>query len=65
MSHCSIIKHAIHKNKIKTMDVKLFYKTLSHLKIPKVVFVTKLGRFIINNTMEQSDKHCTPQLAIL
>ena len=64
IQHSSIVKllhHTIWKDtKIKPKGIKIFYKALSSLNIPKNVILNKLGRSIMKKIRKRKDDKWRP-----
>ena len=56
----SLIKHAISNSKSKPKGIKIFYKAMSKLNVPKFIVVNKMGRAFMKKTAQKKDELWRP-----
>ena len=56
----TLIRHAVRNSKSKPKGIKIFYKSLSKLNVPKFIVVNKMGRDIMKESTLKTDDSWRP-----
>ena len=56
----SLMKHAVSNSKSKPKGVKIFYKVMSRLNVPKFIIVNKMGRALMKKSAQKKDDSFRP-----